>query len=350
MKRLTRYMLVLSTTLLVGSGWAGLDKTSDEPQKLSIALDLDDGSHVIGLPGVESIPVQTSYAKMDIKLNEILTIRIDEDHEKVAIDLRNGDKLKGVINLEPIKLETVFGKVKIGLEHIRAIDVLLCGKTLQEALTKNLILHYSFDRDEGRKVTDKSVKKNNGDVRGAKWTATGKGSGAYSFDNTGDRIEIAPSSDFNFEKNDFTLALWVYPTIVEGAGQQFWLDRWGGEPMSQHRSWTFLQSGAKIYFAFLPNGAAVQRDIYSKEVLTPNAWQHIVLVRKGETLSMYRNSQIVSGDTVIAETIQSNSQPLWIGDHQNNLTAVCKGSLREVMIFNRALSDSEVKQIYDAQR
>ena len=350
MKRIPCYMLVLSTMLLVGTGWAGLDKTSDAPQKLTLALDLNDGSRVIGTPSIESIPVQTSYAKMDITLNEILTIRIEEDHEKSSIDLRNGDKLKGVINLEPIKLETIFGKVKIGVEHVRAIDVLLCGKTLQEALTKNLILHYSFDRDEGGKVTDKSVKKNNGDVRGAKWTATGKGSGAYSFDSTGDRIEIAPSSDFNFEKNDFTLALWVWPTIVAGAEQQFWLDRWGGEPTVQHRSWTFLQSGAKLQFSFLPNGAAAPREIYSKEVLTPNTWQHIVLVRKGETLSMYRNSQIVSGDTVIAEAIQSTSQPLWIGDHQNNLTAVCKGSIREVLIFNRAVSEAEVKQLYDARK
>lgn len=338
--------MVFLMVVLIRAAWAGDDKVGP----LRLELDLVDGSHIAGIPSIESVPVQTSYAKMDVALKQILNIKIGEDHETVSLDLQNGDKLKGVVNLEPIKLETIFGVVKIGIEHIRELRVVQPGGVLPETIRKGLVLYYSFDRDEDGKVTDKSGKGHEGTVKGAKWTATGRSSGAYSFDNTGDRIEIASSSDFNFEKNDFTLALWVWPTIVAGAEQQFWLDRWGGEPTVQHRSWTFLQSGAKLQFSFLPNGAAAPREIYSKEVLTPNTWQHIVLVRKGETLSMYRNSQIVSGDTVIAEAIQSTSQPLWIGDHQNNLTAVCKGSIREVLIFNRAVSEAEVKQLYDARK
>ena len=126
MKRLT-CMAVLAVLAVVGEAWAGLDETSDEPQKLTLALDLDDGSHVIGVPDIESVPIQTSYAKMDIQLKQILTIRIEEDHEMASIDLRNGDKLKGVITLEPIKLETIFGKVKIGVEHIRELRVVPSG-------------------------------------------------------------------------------------------------------------------------------------------------------------------------------------------------------------------------------
>ena len=108
MKKLTFCMAVSSAMALVGTAWAGKDK--EEPQ-LRLELDLVDGSHIIGTPDIESVPVQTSYAKMDIDLKQILTIKIAEDHENASIDLRNGDKLKGVINLEPIKLETVFGNV-----------------------------------------------------------------------------------------------------------------------------------------------------------------------------------------------------------------------------------------------
>ena len=124
MKKFTLCMVIFSAMAMIGPAWAGNDK---EESQCCLALDLDDGSHVTGVPGIESIPLQTSYAKMDIQLKEILTIRIEEDHEKASIDLRNGDKLKGVISLEPIKLETVFGTVKIGVEHIRKIDVVLSG-------------------------------------------------------------------------------------------------------------------------------------------------------------------------------------------------------------------------------
>ena len=35
---------------------------------LRLAMDLVDGSHIIGVPEIKSITVQTSYAKMDIPL------------------------------------------------------------------------------------------------------------------------------------------------------------------------------------------------------------------------------------------------------------------------------------------
>lgn len=123
MKRLAFCMILLSTIALAGTVWAGDEKA--EP--LCLELDLVDGSLIIGIPGIESVPLQTSYAKMDIQLKLIRAIKIAEDHENVSIDLRNGDNLRGTIKMDPIKLETVFGSIKIGLEHIRALAVVVNG-------------------------------------------------------------------------------------------------------------------------------------------------------------------------------------------------------------------------------
>jgi hypothetical protein len=57
--------LVLSAMTLAGTAWSGKDK--EEPQ-LRLELDLVDGSQISGTPGIESVPVQTSYARMDIPL------------------------------------------------------------------------------------------------------------------------------------------------------------------------------------------------------------------------------------------------------------------------------------------
>jgi len=128
MKQSTFCTVALSVMAVVGATLAGEDMPGPH---LRLDLDLVDGSRIIGVSAIESVPVQTPYAKMDVPLTEILTMRIDADHETASLDLRNGDKLKGVVSLKPIELETVFGKVAIGIEHIRRIGVLGSSKLEQ---------------------------------------------------------------------------------------------------------------------------------------------------------------------------------------------------------------------------
>ena len=144
MKRFRLCMVVLSVMTMVGSILAGEDKAGPN---LRLELDLVDGSHIIGVPSIESMPVQTSYANMDIPLKEISTVRMDADHETASLDLRNGDKLKGVINLKPIDLETIFGKVSVGIEHIKEIvsDTSLSGRRPLKEITRAMS---GGDRDE----------------------------------------------------------------------------------------------------------------------------------------------------------------------------------------------------------
>ena len=99
-------------------------------QQLRLTLELTDGSRLVGVPNIVSVPVQTSYAKMDVPLRHILTIKMETDHETASVDLKNGDKIKGVISLSPIQLETVFGKASISIEHIRELRVMLSGDAL----------------------------------------------------------------------------------------------------------------------------------------------------------------------------------------------------------------------------
>ena len=127
MKKSALCIAMVAAVALAFTAWAKEDKTE---QQLRLELDLVDGSCVIGTPGIKSVPVQTSYAKMDIPLKQILTLKMGEDHETASLDLQNGDKLKGVINLEPIKLETVFGKVAIGTEYIKDIRVMPGGPVM----------------------------------------------------------------------------------------------------------------------------------------------------------------------------------------------------------------------------
>jgi len=74
----------------------------------------------------------------------------------------------------------------------------------------NLILHYTFDTDEGAIVTDHSGNGHTGTVSGASWIADGQSDGAMSFDGSGDYINVANEPDFDFDiSDDFTVSMWI---------------------------------------------------------------------------------------------------------------------------------------------
>jgi len=344
MKRFTFCMAVLSATVLVSSAWAGKDK--EEPQ-LRLDLDLIDGSRVVGVPSIESIPVQTSYAKMDIQLKQILTIKIGDDHEKVAIDLRNGDKLKGAISLEPIKLETIFGKVKIGVEHIKGLRVALAGGGLSDELRKALVLYYPFDRDEGGKVQDQSVRENDGEVHGAKWISEGKVGGAFSFNGDGNTVDVRPNCLDNL--GDVTLNFWVKAdrsVAYDAMVFSHYVNDDNG-----------LDARIAGYGMQVCVGLGGKGDSPGSSVLDYGRWTHVAAVLGGGGARLYINGQPAAVNPNckwsfkdLGRSVASTIGRTFLTRPHNGGPCWFKGELDEFMIFDRALSDSEVKQLYDAQK
>jgi hypothetical protein len=125
---------VLAVGMIVALAVSSWGEETQTNATLSLAIDLVDGSRLIGTPGIATVPVQTPYAKMDVPLTQIQALKIGDDHETVTLNLRNGDKLTGVISLAPIKLITVFGTVAVGIEHIQQLDIVLSGGTGQKGL------------------------------------------------------------------------------------------------------------------------------------------------------------------------------------------------------------------------
>jgi hypothetical protein len=116
------------------TAWAG----GPSNESVRISMELTDGSRLIGTPGLATVPVQTSYAKMDVPLTQIQALKIGNDHETVTLDLRNGDTLTGVISLKPIELKTLFGPASIGIEHIKRFQV-LSGDSMDGVLKTSIL-------------------------------------------------------------------------------------------------------------------------------------------------------------------------------------------------------------------
>ncbi len=338
MTALCRTMLL--TVTLVGAVWA---ENETKESQVRLELDLSDGSRVIGVPRFESVPVQTSYAKIDLQLKQILAIKIGEDHETASVDLRNGDKLKGVINLETIKLETLFGKVTIGTEHLKGLRVVLTGGKMADGLKEGLVLYYAFDRDENGKVLDGSGKGNHGTVNGALWNPNGRVGGAYKVGKRLGYLQTPDQAAWSFGSKPFSICLWLKLDALP-SGEQMLIghDEGGG----QRNKWVFGFSNGDLYFHINnPNSASYRIAAYP---WTPQVgkWYHLAVTRSENGYNTYVDGFCVATDSNRAP-VPTAEAPLTIGQAEG---LYVEGLIDETMIFDRALSNEEVKNLYESQK
>ena len=156
MSRLKLSIVLAAVLALMNVGSAEQEK---EDSTICLAIDLADGSHVIGVPSIDSISVRTTYAKVSIPVKQILSITMADDRETATFVLQNGDTLKGVYSLASLKLKTIFGEAFIPIKHVTTISVL-------RGSAGGPVLHYTFDRDENGKVLDKGRRGLHGVIAG----------------------------------------------------------------------------------------------------------------------------------------------------------------------------------------
>jgi hypothetical protein len=151
-----------------------------------VMLDLTDGSRVIGTPRITSLTVQTDFAKVDVPLHRVRTVKFAADHETATLMLANGDRLQGRLQLPPLALEACFGKVSIPIDLIANLAVTAGGGggagAGPLAWRDAMLLYYTFDQETAEQTKDDSGNGRDGTVTNAKWNANGRRGGAYEFD------------------------------------------------------------------------------------------------------------------------------------------------------------------------
>ena len=232
--------------------------------------------------------------------------------------------------------------------------------SLTASLRKGLVLHYSFDRNEGEKVSDKSGNSNDGKAHEAKWIVRGKRDGAYEFDGNGDYIEASDGKMANFGRTDpFTLSAWVRLQPKTARDRNQFLVTKTGLIERAYRGYYMLvladlgdvpalclQFDGRRYTA-----VAGSTDVIDRE------WHHVVAVSLGKDGSASDLRLYVDGkkETVrpVHDALGSNSietpHAVRVGA-RHDTPVEAKGTIDEVMIFNRALSWGEIRQLYDSQR
>ncbi|MBT3296833.1 MAG: LamG domain-containing protein [Verrucomicrobia bacterium] len=348
MNRLNHCITVVMLLSLTMAGWAEETTTNSV---LRLSVDLVDGSHVIGVPTIESVPVQTPYAKMTIPLATIRSFTIEDDHETASFDLQNGDRLKGVVNLAPLELSAMFGTIFIGMEHVTRINVSTDGSSGRP------ILHYSFDRDEGNRVTDQSGHGHDGVAHRVGYEESIKGKGIRT--SSSDSYVTCASPDLSLDGwRQLTVATWFKVSSYATYGRIF--NRGNvekGGAFSITVGGTYGGKPQKSVFSVRLNdgkSVAVRLDRFAEL----NKWYHIAGVYDGRTAKYYINGEVagttdVSDDARNATVAEPPGVDLMVGKcsvRRSWRDTHINGMLDEVMIFDRALNDTQVRQLYSSPK
>ena len=173
-----------------------------------LAVELTDGSRVVGVTQQESISIQNEIGKLQVALRLVDQVRWKADREHVVVEMANGDRITGAIIPETIPLETLFGQVRIPMQHV----VLLKTMPLPMAgfaTLEGLILYAPFDEPpEAGKVTSR-IGELQGTNQGGQWVREGQRGGAFQF-TAYDQAILVPDQEALRPKH-LTVSVWVKP-------------------------------------------------------------------------------------------------------------------------------------------
>lgn len=194
---------------------------------------------------------------------------------------------------------------------------------------------WSFDDQSANDVFNN----NNGVVNGASWNEQSKVGGGYQFNGTSDYINVSN----NILNNEQTIAFWVKPEDNSGANTV----------VSALGSESGLFKGFRIdakagLNAYIYNNVSNLIDAISmSSPISTGEWYHVAL-----TISQ-RNSLtklFINGEEKAAESFSafgSVNTDMDFGRYNLYDNIFYKGELDEVVLYNRALSNYEISNIYN---
>ncbi|HEY4502449.1 MAG TPA: LamG domain-containing protein [Candidatus Paceibacterota bacterium] len=200
----------------------------------------------------------------------------------------------------------------------------------------DLVAYWPFDEHEGVTLPDQSVWGNTGLLKGNPQWVNGKEGGALSLDGIDDYVLVDNSESLNLS-SAFSVSVWVRSQ-----------DSTHGTILSKNGLNETGQGGYKLSI----NNHAVTYSVDGMASLgsptalfKPNEWTYILVSydkARSPRTQLYVNGQRILSGTILAP--EQNSRELLIGRDTNG--GFFKGSIDELRIYNRALSDGEVGVLY----
>ncbi|MCK4342411.1 MAG: LamG domain-containing protein [Phycisphaerae bacterium] len=225
------------------------------------------------------------------------------------------------------------------LSALAALGLALAAASSAAAdLNDGLVGYWSFDEGEGGTAYDYSGHGNHGTIQGASWTSGISGS-ALDFHGWDDYAKVLDSASLRFDDTRaFTLVAWVQRRDYFGRQVEYVVNK-GID--SIHEEGYALIPGARVKFAV---GDGTNRYYVSGYSIGFDDWHHVAGVWDHGTMRLYIDG-VDEASADVSITIAYTSTSLYIGNNYWEDHGF-RGLIDEVRIYERALSEDEVLDLY----
>jgi hypothetical protein len=224
---------------------------------------------------------------------------------------------------------------------MKTLAVITCVLTsllsFGQVVPSDYLLYFPLDGN----ATEMSSNKLNGQVIGSVIETTDKWNnpcGAMQFSNEG-YISVPNGNVFKQISNAISILAWAK---IDPSADNFWFTiLCKGEVSESNYSPHFRFQFTKLTMA-LTNRVPTWEVEYDRGL-----WYHCALTFDGGDLNVYMNGMNIGSLDYSSERLNANNFPLEIGRDITGVTEFFSGSIDELYIYNRSLSPSEIRSIYN---
>jgi hypothetical protein len=205
---------------------------------------------------------------------------------------------------------------------------------LDDTLPAGTVGYWKFEEGSGNAALDETINLNNGTISGAARTAGISGEG-LSFDGVNDYVQI-PDADSLDLTSAGTIEVWAYKNSQKN--YQMYVTK------GRTQAYQLMDKGTTGQIAVRWGSAST--NLATDEVVPTGGWHHIVATYDGNNLSLYIDGHLSKSVAYTTDAV-ANTTPVRIGARDDGYCF--DGRIDEVVIYNRALTETEVRARYGAR-
>ena len=223
-----------------------------------------------------------------------------------------------------------------------AIGILLLATlpAVHAGLTDTIISYWNFNTGSGGIDVDQ-LNRNNASVLSTAWTTQGFMSGAINA-SKGSGFQQAANLSTNYGISNFTMSMWVNDTNWSnfGSGQALF-----GNWLTTNVV-AFRKTGIRTLTLYTVNSSTATTTMTCGiDSYFNNHWAHILITYNSSKMSMWINGTRCNS-TAVTGPLKATALKWYLFADDNTIAAI-NGTIDEVGIWNRTLTDTEIGTLYN---
>ena len=190
----------------------------------------------------------------------------------------------------------------------------------------DVAIQWLYQLEESDTVLDKTENELNALIRN---------SGMASFDGSADFVSTPIPS--NFSQTNLSYSVWLYPTVEDSTIQRVILRSTG----------TGVSKGTRSGLGLISGEIGIQEGatLYGETATPLNTWTHILAVREGTAIRVYKNGVLAASDTGTFADADSGTIDIGVYSGDGN-SQHYRGGMCAVGIYDTALGLSDAQALY----